>query len=551
VRIQRALLFALTTVSISSEFSVWAQDSPALPSPAAGLTENSTPATAAMSWQESAKAIDGIFEQSWTSQSVTPAPVTDDHEFLRRVYLDLAGRIPAAAEVRAFDEKPESERRTSQVEELLDSPAYVRNFTTVWRNALIPQASSQPEFRGMIPGFQAWLWQHVADNTPYDQMVREILTVPLGNGTSPGAVLNSGSSPEAFFLVRDLKPENLTTGTSRAFLGVRIDCAQCHDHPFDTWKQHQFWSLAAFYSGFQSDPAGPENAGGPIQENLDSRTIQIPGTDKLVPAVFLTGQEPQWENSVSSRRVLADWVTSDQNPYFARMVANRMWSQFFGQGIVHPVDDFSENNPPSHPEVLDLLASQLIAHDFDLKFLIRTITATQVYQLTSRQTHESQSDPSQFSRAALRGLTPEQFFDSLAEAVGYYQPYRTDNPFVLDETSPRGRFLELYRDDAESPLQRETTILQALAMMNGDFVQNATSLETSQTLRAIADFPLMSDADRLETLFLATLSRKPKAQEQAELGQYISSGGATGDARQSLTDVFWVLLNSSEFLLNH
>src|SRR5690606_810270 len=150
-----------------------------------------------------------------------------------------------------------------------------------------------------------------------------------------------------------------------------------------------------------------------------------------------------------------------------------------------------------------------VAHNFDLKFLVRTIVATRVYQTTSRQTHASQSDPTQFARTALRGLTPEQFFDSLAEATGYYQPYRTDNPFVIDADTPRGRFLGLFRDQAESPLRKETTILQALAMMNGDFVDNATTLENSQTLRAVADFPLMSAEQKLDTLFIATLSRHP------------------------------------------
>ncbi len=228
-----------------------------------------------------------------------------------------------------------------------------------------------------------------------------------------------------------------------------------------------------------------------------------------------------------------------------------MWAQFFGRGIVNPVDDFADNNPPSHPEALELLAAQLVAHDFDLKFLIRTITATDVYQRTSRQTHASQADPSAFARSALRGMTPEQFFDSLAEAVGFYQPYRSENPFVLQTDTPRSRFLELFRDDAESPMDRETTILQALAMMNGRFIADATSLDDSQTLKAIAEFPLMADEDRLQTLFLATLTRLPTPQEQQRFGDYLKAGGPTGDTSAALSDVFWALLNSSEFLLNH
>ena len=148
-------------------------------------------------------------------------------------------------------------------------------------------------------------------------------------------------------------------------------------------------------------------------------------------------------------------------------------------------------------------------------------------------------------------MTPEQFFDSVAEAVGYYQPYRSDNPFVVDMNSPRARFLDLFRNNVESPLERETTILQALAMMNGNFIDNATSVDDSQTLRAISEFPAMSDEQKLETLFLSALSRRPSPDEQRRLGEYLSSGGAAEDSNAALADVFWALLNSSEFLLNH
>jgi hypothetical protein len=503
--------------------------------------------------QATAAEIDVLLESAWTKNEVVPAPPASEAEFLRRVYLDIAGRIPSVAECRQFFHDGDPHKRQKCVEELLDSPAYVRHATTALRNALIPQAESQAQFRALIPGFEAWLWRHVSEGAAWDLIVREIITSPIGNQTTANGVTASPTSPDAFFAVRELKPENLATGTARAFLGVRLDCAQCHDHPFDKWKQQQFWNLAAFYSGFESPEEVPDNPRGMgmLQEQTGKRSIRIPETGEVVPAVFLTGQQPDWQQEESARAVLADWVTHRDNPWFARMAVNRMWAQFFGLGIVHPVDDFSENNPPAHPEVLDLLAEQFVAHDYDLKFLIRTMTATRAYQATSRQTHASQEDPSQFARAALRGLTPEQFFDSLAEAVGFYQPYRSDNPFVVAADTPRARFLNLFRDEAESPLQKETTILQALAMMNSEFVGTATSLENSQTLRAIAEFPLMDDTQRLEALFLATLSRFPAEEERASFEAYLAEGGPSGSTEAAMTDIFWALLNSSEFLLNH
>ncbi len=509
--------------------------------------------TAARTVEETVAEIDRLFAEAWQKNAVVPAPEATDEEYVRRLYLDLAGRIPAASEAREFFASTSPTKRKELVEQLLDGPAFVRHFTIIWRNALIPQAFNDPQTRSLVPGFEAWLWKHFSEDTPYDQMVHELITTPIDAGDNPQALLTSASSPSAFFLVRQLQPENLATGTSRAFLGVRLDCAQCHDHPFDKWKRDQFWNMAAFYSGFQRpdgvDPESPMMMA--LTETKSSRSIKVPSTGDVVPAVFLTGKEPEWTEASQPREILADWVTAKDNPWFAKMAANRLWAQFLGQGIVQPIDDFSDNNPPSHPDVLNLLAVQFAAHDFDLKFLVRTITATRVYQTTSRQTHASQKDPTQFARMALRGLTPEQFFDSLAEATGFYQPYRTDNPFVIDADTPRGRFLELFRDENESPLMKETTILQSLAMMNGDFVDSATTLENSQTLRAVADFPLMSSDEKLETLFIAALSRRPTESEKTTMGKYIADGGSSKDPKEAMTDVFWALLNSSEFLLNH
>ena len=503
---------------------------------------------------ETAAEIDALFITAWQKNSIEPAPAATDEEFVRRLYLDLAGRIPATSETREFLTSTSETKRSELVEQLLDGPAFVRHFTIIWRNALIPQAFNEPGTRALVPGFEAWLWKHFSEDTAYDQIVRELITTPIDFGNNQSGLLQSANSPSAFFIVRQLQPENLATGTSRAFLGVRLDCAQCHDHPFYKWKRDQFWSMAAFYSGFKRpDNADPDNPAMMmnVRENADAHSIKVPSTGNVVDAKFLTGTAPDWTEKPQPREVLANWITARDNPWFAKMAVNRLWAQFLGQGIVQPVDDFSDNNPPSHPEVLNLLAEQFVTHDYDLQFLVRTIAATRVYQTTSRQTHESQSDPNQFARAALRGLTPEQFFDSLAEAVGYYQPYRTDNPFVIDGDTPRGRFLELFRDESESPLMKETTILQALAMMNGEFIDDATTLDKSQTLRAVADFPLMTNDEKLDTLFVAALSRRPTDSERATFGKFIADGGTTGDAKSAMADIFWALLNSSEFLLNH
>lgn len=500
---------------------------------------------------ETAARIDQLFQTHWDAVEVQPAPTATDEEFVRRIYLDLAGRIPSVSEVRQFLSAPASTRRQQLVEELLDGPAFVRHFTILWRNTLIPEALDDTRTRQLTPGFEAWLWTQLSNGTPWDQVVREIITTPISAAT-PNEPLTTANSPSAFFLLRDFKPEELASGTSRAFLGVRLDCAQCHDHPFDRWKQQEFWSLAAFYSGLQQ-PEMPADT--PMMtftgEDSSRRSIVIPRTGETVPARFLSGEQPNWQPKDLPRQVLANWITSPSNPWFSRMAANQVWSLFMGQGIVHPIDDFSDANPPSHPAVLQLLAEQFAAHNFDLRFLVRTITATRVYQLTSRKSHASQTEPEDFARAALRGLTPEQVFDSLAEATGFYQPYRTDNPFAIADATPRGRFLQLFRDSSESPLRKETTILQALAMMNGEFVTTATAPENSSTLRSIVDFPLMSDEDRLDAIFLAALSRHPSDDERRKCLELLKSDPTPKAHADTLGDIFWALLNSSEFLLNH
>ncbi|MEZ6132994.1 MAG: DUF1549 and DUF1553 domain-containing protein [Planctomycetaceae bacterium] len=499
-----------------------------------------------------AAAIDDLFMATWKTENVVAAAPASDAEFLRRLHLDLGGRIPAISDVRDFLADTDPEKRQQAVDRLLDSPAFVRHFTIVWRNALIPQANSEPQLRSLIPGFEAWLWQHLSTNRPYDQIVRDMITTEL-NPTN-AAALASTTSPDAFFVARELKPENLATGTARAFLGVRLDCAQCHDHPFDKWKQSQFWNLAAFYSGFARPDTDDDNPAMAMTmvENTATRSIRIPGSDTLVPARFLNGDEPDWVGTNQTpRAALAEWLVNEQNPWFARMAVNRMWEQFFGRGLVDPVDDFSDNNPPSHPDVLQILAQAFVSSGYDLQHVIRIITATRVYQLSSAQSHPSQTEPQHFARSVLRGLTPEQFFDSLAEAVGFYQPYRSDNPFVIETDSPRARFLELFRDSSESGLEAETTILQALAMMNGEFIGTATSPDDSQTLRAITEFPGMTDDERLETVFLATVSRPPTDKEREKLTEYLKSGSPDSTPGSALSDIFWALLNSSEFLLNH
>jgi hypothetical protein len=494
--------------------------------------------------QELTGKIDRALAARWAAAGIQPAPPADDATFLRRVSLDLAGRIPSVAEARAFLADRSPHKRKRLVEDLLAGNAYANHFTNVWRALLLPEGDAAVQPGVQRPVFELWLRQQFAQNKGYDTIARELLTVPVGEGRPGG---EPGPDPVSFYYSKDVKPEGLAAATARVFLGVKLDCAQCHNHPFARWTRQQFWQYAAFFGGFDV-----ETRMGFIQsvrEVKDRRELAIPGGNKIVQAAFLDGTEPQWKYDVGSRATLAEWMTAPANPWFARAGVNRVWAYFFGTGLVEPVDDLRDDNPPSHPELLDELARQFAAHKFDFKFLIRAITASRAYQAASTGGSATPEDPSLFASMPLRGLSPEQLFDSLSTATGFREKRTARRFFFLDD-SMRGEFTKAFAN-TDKRTEFQTSILQALLLMNGKLMEEVTSPARSATLAAVADSPFLAADDKVETLFLAALSRPPRADEREHWGSYVRAGGVRGDPRAALGDVFWVLLNSPEFLLNH
>jgi hypothetical protein len=506
--------------------------------------------------------IDRLVAARWDEARVSPSPPADDGEFLRRVALDLTGKIPTAGEVRAFLDDPRADKRERLVERLLDGPAYITHATNVELRLMIPEVDSDPQAQALAPAFEAWLRGQVAANAGSDRIVRAILTASVPEGRArPPVVANPARPPEPsplpFYVAKDVKSENIAASTARLFLGLRLECAQCHNHPFASWTRDQFWGYAAFFASLERGDT-EEAPLDPIRERADRREVAIPGAGgRVVKATFLDGGAPRLRPQEPPRMALADWMTAPENPYFARAAVNRIWAQLFGIGLVDPVDDMGADNPPSHPELLDALARSFAEHGFDRKFLIRAIALSRPYQLTSRASEPGASpggvadDPRLFARMRERGLTAEQLYDSLAEAIGLTPEELGPGRFSVAADSPRGEFLERFARHDEPSTEAQTTILQALALMNGRVVAGATHLERGATLSAVAEAPFLDTAGRVEALFLATVSRRPKPEEAARMAAYVERGGATGDRRKALADVFWALLNSPEFLLNH
>ena len=499
--------------------------------------------------------IDQRIAAKWAEAKVTPAPRANDAEFLRRVSLDLVGKVATVAEVRAFLDDPAPDKRERLVERLLESPAYVKHFTRVWRGLLLPEADNDFNVRFLAYDFDAWLRRQVAENVGLDALARGIVAAPLGEKDQRQVnlfQLQGEPSPLAFYIAKEGKPENLAASTARMFLGVRIECAQCHDHPFAKWTRDQFWGYAAFFGGIQK--TGDQDGFGPIREVSDRRELAIPGTDRIAQAGFLDGGEPQWGFRVGSRVTLADWMTSADNPYFARAGVNRLWAHFFGAGLVEPVDDLGDDKSGSHPELFDDLAREFAGHRFDVKFLIRALTASRAYQLSSDAPDSTPAgDSSLLTHMAIKGLTPHQLYDSLTRATGQVEPFQGENRFA-ELNSPRAEFLQKFARHEERPTETQTSILQALALMNGQFVARGTDPGNGPLLAAVADAPFLDPAARVETVYLAALGRKPRADESTRMVAYVLRGPTavtSGDPKAALADVLWALLNSSEFLFNH
>jgi hypothetical protein len=382
-------------------------------------------------------------------------------------------------------------------------------------------------------------------------MAREVITAPVVDRRGRLDFFGRGDTlrPVAFYIAKEGKPENLAAGTARFFLGTKLECAQCHDHPFAKWTRQQFWEYAAFFAGIEAERQDDFIRN--MRDNPERREIAISGGSQVVQANFLDGSEPPWKYKVSPRETLADWVTSKKNPYFAKAAANRIWDHLFGIGIVEPVDDLGDdNNKPSHPELLEELAKQLGDHEFDQKFLIRAIANSKAYQRTSEITTSSPLEPRLFARMPIKGLTGEQLFDSMAQATGYHEDRSQRNLFDFEERSPRTQIVMKFAL-TDKRTEAQTSILQALALMNGKFISDMTAIDKGRTLAAVADAPFLDDAAKIEALYLATLSRKPRANESEKMLKYLQEGGAKKDKKAALADMFWALLNSAEFRLNH
>ena len=509
------------------------------------LTTSRALADSKLTEHEMAARIDSLLEAAWKENGVKPAPPAADAEFLRRAWLDLCGIIPPINDndgktgIHSFLKDPSPDKRERLVKSLLKKPTHATHFANVWKNVMIPPDANVRRFGGGN-GFETWVRGQFADNVPYNKMVSDLI-LAQGNANQTG--------PALFYTSLSLKPEELAASTSRIFLGNQIQCAQCHDHPFEHWTRKDFWGYAAFFARLQRSTQPNQVAFQVI--DIAKGEVKIPETDDVVPAQFLGGEVSKDVDDKTRRVRLAKWLTAAENPWFARATVNRVWAMLFGRGIVDPVDDLGKHNTPSHPKLLDELSRYFADTGFDMDRLIRTLTITRAYQLSSESTADQEHLPELFSRMSIKTMSAEQLYDCLAEAMRRRDGSTTNQQqFGRGINQNRQAFLTKFRAPTQGATEYEAGIPQALTLMNGTNIRQATDLAQSDLLIAL-DAPFFSNAKRVEVLFLSTLSRMPDEDERKQFVDYVQKGGATGDNRKALSDVLWALLNSAEFVLNH
>ncbi|MBI1786708.1 MAG: DUF1553 domain-containing protein [Acidobacteria bacterium] len=468
---------------------------------------------------------------------IPPSPLCDDATFLRRASLDIIGLIPTVEETRAFLAGRDPGKRAKLVDSLLERPEYADFWSLYWGDHL--NNTKQLLYNKGPYVFTRWLHDAFRKNLPYDQFARELLT-------SSGPMFGAGASN--YYPLMKKEPD-LAAITSQLFLGVSIECARCHNHPLEKWTQSDFSGMAAFFSQVRyKSGTGPRNNERVLYVDF-KRQYQHPDSKQVYLPKPLAGPVLEPSEDTDRRELLADWLTSPRNPFFAKAIVNRMWRNFMGRGLVEPVDDFRDTNPSTNDPLLDALAQDFIAHRYDLHHLIRTITASRAYQLSSVPTEANRDDKMAFSRYYPRRLTAEQLLDSISLATGVEERYTSLYPGTraaqLPEPEIESYFLEVFdRPSRQLICERKQppTLNQALHLISGDTIHK----KVTSPKGALARMQERPAEEVIEDLYLRTLARFPDAEERKA-----ALAAAAKSPQRGLEDVFWALLNSKEFLYNH
>jgi hypothetical protein len=481
--------------------------------------------------------------------SIPPSDLCTDQEFIRRAYLDVCGILPTAQEVREFLADHSPNKRARLIDALLARPEYADFWTLKWSDVFRSSRKSI-QVKGTYV-FQHWLRDHLVKNTGFDAIVREMLTASGSTYSNPAA--------NYYRIARD--PQNLAETTAQLFFGIRMQCSKCHNHPFERWTQDDYYSMAAFFArvGRKKDPiepgANPQTPGGEIVYDARTGEVTQPRTGQVMKPKFMGGAIPTVPPGVDRRQVLATWLASGENPFFAKSVANRIWFHLSGKGIVDPVDDFRDSNPSANDELLDALAKDFATSKFDVKHLLRVIMNSRTYQLSAQSNKYNSDDNKYFSHAVTKLLTAEQLLDALCSVSEVPEKFAGlpagTRAVQLPDGDANHPFLKTFGQPArelacECERESDSNLAQALQLINGPTVNEKLRNPNNRIGRLLK--AKTSELEILNDLYLSTLSRTPTPEDIQVSLEHIARAQ---DKRKAWEDIHWALLNAKEFLFRH
>jgi hypothetical protein len=475
---------------------------------------------------------------------ILPSEECTDAEYVRRLYLDLTGITPNADEARAFveDTTPSQEKRQKLVDKLLGSKDFVDNWSNKWADLL--QCNSKTLGEKGVWVFRDWIREAVAQNMPYDQFARTLVT----------AQGSSFDNPPVNYMrtLKDKDDGKVTEDVSQTFLGIRFNCNKCHDHPFERWTQDQYYQFGAFFArvAFKKGIRPNEEI---VFDNFAGGEVMHPKTTKVVEPKVPYGTNPNWQAAYDRQEAFANWLVDKNNPFFAKSYSNRVWSYFFGRGIIDPVDDIRASNPPVNPELLDALTDDFVKSGFDVQHLVRTIVLSRTYQLSIRPNKWNDDDKINFSHAIPRRLSAEQMMNAVAAATGTKTQLAGLPAGLRPEDEADGMvegndFLKLFgRPKRESACECERTsnvsLAHALNLINGHLISDAVDHGDNAINQMVAAQP--DNRKAVEQIYYMTLNRPPTDKELSGVDL-----GAGPQRLQTAQDLAWALMNSPAFLFN-
>jgi len=482
--------------------------------------------------------------------TIAPSDLGADSDFVRRAYLDCIGRMPTAEEARAFVASTDADKRNKLIDTLVALPEFADFWALKWADVLRSNRKTI-QLKGST-GYQTWLRERFAKNEPFNEVVKELLT----------ATGNSYTNPPANYYRISKEPTVLAESTAQLFLGVRMQCAKCHNHPFERWSQDDYYGLSAVFARVRTKPAASVSDSKPAAATsaevvLVERSGEVnqPRTGKTMKPRFPGKGDQDLPPGTDRRAAFADWLTAVDNPFFAKSVANRVWFHLMGRGIVDPVDDFRESNPSANDELLNALAADFAQNKYDLRRLVTTIMKSRTYQLSAMPNETNRDDTKYFSRAVTKLLTAEQLLDAICDYTGVPEKFAGlpagTRAIQLPDGEVNHPFLKTFGQPArelacECERESDGNLAQALQLINGPTVNEKVKNADNRVGKLLA--AKKSDTEILSELYMIGLARQPDAEESKVALAHVAKGT---DKRKAWEDVMWAILNTREFLFRH